>query len=139
MRRPDWDTRLARWATRRNGEPFRWGQTDCAMLCFEAFDAMTGQALAAAHRGKYDSAAGAIRYQIENSVNVGIVLARAGCVEVVPGFQQRGDFIVVDREPFPHGHVCFGAKALSASIGGAVSWGRLNFGVPEGMRILRVL
>ena len=25
---------------------------------------------------------------------------------------QRGDFVVIDREPFPHGHVCFGEKAI---------------------------
>lgn len=137
-RLPDWDTRLARWATLRNGEPFAWGQTDCVMLCLEAFEAMTGADVCTNHRGRWHSRSSALRYQQAHDFTLRRLLPELGCVEVVPGFQQRGDFVIVDREPFPHGHVCFGEKALSSAIGGTVSWGRLNFGVPEGMHVLRI-
>lgn len=138
MRRPDWDTRLARWATLRNLEPFVWGQTDCAMLCLEAFDVMTGLALAEEHRGRYHSQSSALRYQRQHGIDVDVALYRAGCVQVVPGLQQRGDFVIVEREPFPHGHVSFGVKALSSTRRDFVRWGTINFSVSEGMHILRV-
>lgn len=138
MRRPDWDVRLATWATRRNGELFAWGQTDCAMLCFEAYDAMTGRDLAGAHRGRWRNRFGAIRFQVKHRTDVVVTLLAAGCVDVRPGYQQRGDFVIVERAPFPHGHVCFGGKAISSSPGHLVSWVRMNFGVPQGMRVLRV-
>ncbi len=137
MRLRDWDSRLARWATLRNGELFCWGQTDCAMLAFEAFDAMTGADIAGRHRGQWHSRSSALRYQQQNDTDVRRVLILAGCADVEPGFQQRGDFVIIERAPFPHAQVCFGEKALSSVPNGAVCWGRLNFGVPQGMRVLR--
>lgn len=137
MRPRDWDTRLARWATLRNGEPFRWGETDCALLCFEAFGAITGLDVWTRYRGQWHSRSSALRYQQRHGTDVTRELLGLGCVEARPGFQQRGDFVIVERSPFPHAHICFGEKALSSMPKGAVCWGRLNFGVPEGMRVLR--
>lgn len=137
MRTPDWDVRLARWATLRTGERFRWGQTDCVLLCLEAFDVMTGSDKADAHRGRWRSRAGALRYQRENDTDLLRGLRAFGCVDVEVGFQQRGDFIIVERSPIPHGLVCFGEKSLGAEPHGQVSWSRLNFAVPQGLRVLR--
>lgn len=136
-RRPDWEVRLARWATLRNGEPFVWGRTDCAMLCFEALEAITGADVCSRYLGQWHSRSSALRYQQRQGTTVTRELLGLGCSEITPGYQQRGDFVIIERAPFPHAHVCFGEKALSSTIKGTVCWSRLNFGEPEGMRVLR--
>lgn len=138
MRHPDWEGRLSRWATQANGLPFKWGHTDCVMLCLEAYDALAGTGLAEIYRGKWHSRSSALRFQRSFDFRLARVLPELGCVPVKAGYQQRGDFIIVEREPFPHGHVCFGEKAISSAIKGAVTWGRFNYGVPDGLHILRV-
>lgn len=117
FKRRGWELRLALWAQQRMGQPFAWGRIDCAILCFEAFDEMTGLALAAEYRGRYSTEAQARRFQ-RRRANLLSVLERAGCLRarnLIPG-----DIIVAPRDGFLCGHVSLGRLALSAWPGTGV-------------------
>lgn len=126
MRIEHWEAALTEWARNRCGAPFEWGQTDCAMLCFEAFDALTGEALAARYRGRYASERSALRFMAEHGIDLRWVLIEAGCLPVAKGFQQRGDFMLVPIGAFVGGHVCLGDRVISAPPGGRVGYGWLG-------------
>jgi hypothetical protein len=123
VRRTDWEPRLLAWAQARLGDGFRWGETDCAILAFEAYDALTGRRLAEQYRRKYRDARSALRFQLAHDVNTRMVLRRAGCVEVDPRFAQRGDVLIAPRDGFFCGHVNFGVRVLSTAPGAPVGWG----------------
>lgn len=104
------------------GLPFAWGETDCAVLCLEAFDALTGRRLADVYRGRWNSRPTAIRFARDHDLVQ--VLDVAGCRRIDSGFQQRGDLLLVPAHPFVEGHVCLGRNALSSWVGQAVDIGR---------------
>lgn len=60
-RRPDWPTHLHALVTARMRAPFAWGQHDCVLWAADCVQAITGIDLAAAHRGQYSTALGAMR------------------------------------------------------------------------------
>ena len=118
----DWETRLAQWATGELGKPFAWGVRDCATLAFDAVLAMTGEDPGALHRGKYEDEKSALRYQRTALVDLRLALERAGLLPVQPGFQQRGDILIVERGGFQCGHVCFGTRCLDVWPEHGVAW-----------------
>ena len=119
-----WEARLMRWAATRLRMPFRWGETDCCILCLEAVDAIAGSSLAAEHRGRYASAAEALRYQ-RRRTNLLRALADAGGIFPLRRFETpaRGDILVAPGGGFFCGHVCLGEHALSAWPGQGVGLG----------------
>lgn len=139
MRLDGWDVRLARWATRANGLPFEWGRTDCAMLCFQALEQLTGRDVCSAYAGQWHSRSSALRYQARHGTNVTRELVKLGCVDVPFGQQQRGDFVIVEDAPFPRAHVCFGEKVLSSAPRQRVAWLPMNFHVAAEGGLLRLL
>lgn len=140
MKRTDgWDVRLVRWADARRGSPFEWGVTDCAMLAFEAIDAMAGgEELAQKYRGRWDSERAARRFQAKGKIDTAQVLIDAGCVEVPPGHHQRGDIIVVPLDGFQCAHVCVGRTSLSVRPGAPVAWVRTADLRGDGLRVFRI-
>lgn len=110
-KRPGWEGTLALWARSRAGQSFAWGSVDCAILCFEAFDKMTGLALASEYRGRYSTEAQAHRFQ-RRRANLLSVLERAGCLRAMDS--RPGDVIVAPKNGFLCGHVCLGRYCLSA-------------------------
>ena len=115
MRRVDrWDTALFQWASARIGQPFKWGETDCAMLALEAHDVVTGDALAPLYRGRWTSEREARRFMRQHDIDLLRRLRAAGSVDVVINFQQRGDLILAPQDGWMCGHVCLGARALSS-------------------------
>lgn len=112
LKRPRWESTLVLWAQSRVGQPFAWGRVDCAILCFEAFDRMTGLALAAEYRGRYSTEAQARRFQ-RRRTDLFRVLKAAGCFEAKPP-ALVGDILVAAKDGFLCGHVCLGRLAISA-------------------------
>jgi hypothetical protein len=56
-----WEARLAEEIEAARGKPFVWGHHDCATWAFDVRRALTRQDAAAAWRGRYSSARGAVR------------------------------------------------------------------------------
>ena len=121
MRPLNWDVALIAWADRLRGSEFKWGVTDCAILCCEAFDIMTTGGLAKQYRGRYTDEIGARRFQALHEIDLETVLKAAGCTPVAPNFQQCGDFLLEFAGGFVCGHVCLGLHALSARPGDGVN------------------
>ena len=119
----NWDVALIAWAEHLRGSPFEWGVTDCAILCLEAFDIMSGRwgqpdgcgGLAEQYRGRYADERAARRFQVLHDVDLRKKLVAAGCTPVAPNFQQCGDFLLESAGGFVCGHVCLGLHALSAT------------------------
>lgn len=137
MRVTHWDVKLAEWAQGRLGQPFVWGQTDCAILSLEAVDVLAGTTLADEHRGRYATERQALRYIRVHSFHLGRWLLAAGLAVIQPGFQQRGDILVADNV-WASGHVCLGRRALSSAVNGAVLLADSAAVVAAGCTILRV-
>lgn len=98
------------------GQPFAYGQTDCPMVCFMAWDAMTGQDVASRYRGQWSDRMGALRYVRRHDTDLKRALDALGCETVAPGFQQVGDFVLTeDATGWIRGHVCLGERCLSAT------------------------
>ncbi len=57
----DWDVRLAAFLRARRAQGFAWGQRDCALFAADWVKEATGEDPAAAYRGKYRTAAGALK------------------------------------------------------------------------------
>lgn len=134
----DWDARLARWATGQVGTPFAWGGTDCAILAFEALDAMAGGNLAAQYRGEWNTELGARRFQIKHRTDLLKVILRAGCAPVEPHFQQRGDLLIVEENGFQCAHVCMGLRSLSSWPDMGVHWCRTLHLLKRGAAVYRL-
>jgi hypothetical protein len=117
MKRRDWQPRLSAWARARIGAPFQWGLSDCAILCAEAVDAMTGSTHARSLRGAWGSQAQALRFQRRTGSLVrGLLLS--GCFPLKPVVDwMPGDIIVAERDGFIAGHVCLGDLSLSSLPG----------------------
>ena len=115
--------RLVRWADGRVGAPFVWGETDCAMLAFEAVDALSGGVeLVTRYRGCWSSEREARRFQVREKTDTVRMLLEAGCVPVPKGFHQRGDVLLTPKNGFQCAHVCFGALCLSSCPADGTSW-----------------
>lgn len=114
--------RLAEWARSRLGDEFRWGETDCAILCLEAVDVMAGTTLAVRHRGRYRTAAQSLRYQ--RKVGMDLAGQIAGVAFAAHGTPRIGDILTHahPERPWQVGHVCFGVLALTAHEAGGVDW-----------------
>lgn len=117
MRREGWQAMLDDWCKRRHGEAFEWGRMDCALLCAEAVDVITGTQLAAAFRGRWATQRSAINYQRRLRTDLVVELNKAGAFRW-QGQPLLGDIIVHPYQGFPgmfSGYVCFGLAAMSAN------------------------
>jgi len=118
----DWTARLAVWGQLAARRPFVWGETDCAILCFEAVEIQGVSGLAAQHRGRYRSMFDAMRYQIAADIDLARALERAGLTQVEAFSARYGDILIGANGPFECGHVCFGDISLSADPDEGVLW-----------------
>lgn len=90
MRRPDWETRLARVLEDFRSAPFAWGHTDCFMLARAAVLAETGQLLFPDGRPYRSPRAAAIRLARHGFADAGAALA-AALPETAASLARRGD------------------------------------------------
>lgn len=101
-RLPDWRARLARELDRQRATAFAWGQQDCVLgLAAGAVQAMTGEDLARAWRGRYRSAAGALR-ALREAGYPGLGAALADHLpEISPDYADIGDLALVATDAPP--------------------------------------
>lgn len=96
QRRRDWRARLYGYLAEVKAAPIEWGAHDCAVgLAARAVEAMTGVDLAARWRGRYDSAAGALRVLKEEGFADLETLCRSLLPPVHPSMAQLGDIALV--------------------------------------------
>jgi len=120
-RRPGWELRLAETVEVARGQPFRWGQHDCAIWAFDLRRDLTGaDDVAALWRGRYRTAAGAHRVMRRlgwhSMEEAGRALLGAPLTSV--SLAQRGD-IVLSATGLGFG-VCLGALAAGIAPAGLI-------------------
>jgi hypothetical protein len=112
---------------------------DCAILAFEAIDAMAGvEELAPSFRGRWSNERDALRFQVREATDTAKVLASAGCEPVPPGFQQRGDILLVPSDGFQCAHVCMGRYSLTVRPATAARWVLTQDVAGEGLQTMRL-
>ena len=133
-----WEQALRAWADELLGAPFRWGESDCAIMCAKAFDAMTGSEFAEPLRGSYSSFRSAVRYQRQHDLWHGLL--KAGCRALPsPLLMSTGDFVISFKRGLFCGSVCFGEVSLSSTESSGVVL--LNTDLllsAEPLRVLRI-
>lgn len=89
----DWPQRLDDFLRAAQGRLFTWGEHDCALFAADAVLAITGEDHAAAFRGRYSTARGALRaLKVYGQGTLeATVAARLGPVVINPRGLQRGD------------------------------------------------
>jgi len=93
---------------------FVWGVNDCNILCLSWLDILTGANTVDLLKGKYKTALGAAKYQVKYGQRLIEGIKAHGGVEIEPGFQQEGDFIISHGKKWDCGHICLGKYLLSA-------------------------
>lgn len=91
MRRGDWERALADYIAATEFEPHAWGSHDCALDAADAVQTMTGVDFAAEFRGRYRSAAGAVRALREHGLGTLEATLDAKFPEIARSFARRGD------------------------------------------------
>ncbi len=98
-RRRDWRTRLNAYLAEIKATRITWGKHDCAVgLAAHAIEEMTGVDLAARWRGRYDSAASALRMIREDGFDDLAQLCRSLLPAVPACMGQIGDIALVPDE-----------------------------------------
>jgi hypothetical protein len=94
MRLPDWEARLHDYLESVADAPFEYGRNDCALFVAGAVNAMTGHDFGAPFRGRYKSAAGAVRaLRLYGAGNLPSTLSAALGFPVHPSRAGRGDIV----------------------------------------------
>ena len=107
-RLPDWEERLSVFIAENHTRPFCWGEWDCILFAAAAAEAMTGEDIAAAYRGKYHDKAGAAA--ILKAQGQGTLLRTIDSVleRRKPSRARRGDFVWFEGSV----GICVGSTAL---------------------------
>jgi len=92
-----WESALADYLRACEGTPFAWGVCDCSLFAADAVRAMTGVDHGVEFRGKYKTAAGAVRVLKRTGGVSGIADAALGA-RVAPLMLARGDLAAVHTE-----------------------------------------
>lgn len=119
MRLHDWQVRYDEVVAKCRNTPFQWGQHDCCLWAATVVEAITGTDPAAAYRGTYDTAAGAMKVIKELGGIAEIPTPWLG-EPIAPQFANVGDIILVyqDRESLA---VCNGKNTLVVAPEGLYS------------------
>lgn len=110
MRRSDWRARLNAYIVSHRATPFGYGTHDCALFAAGAVEAMTGEDMAAAFRGAYDSAEGGLVAMQAAGFESPIALAASRFERIPASLAAVGDIAVVDTENGPAIGVVQGAQ-----------------------------
>jgi len=110
-------------------KPFAWGITDCNTIAARFLDLIQNSKQDAGAQGivpetpgfyenqilgKYNDMRSAILFQKRFGRTAEDVLIEAGAVPGAPGFEQTGDFILVDTERWQCCHIYLCGKVLSS-------------------------
>lgn len=94
-RLPAWRSRLSACIEGALQTPFEWGQHDCALFVADAVLAMTGTDHASFWRGRYRTAAGAMRILGRGGHDDHVAYVAAQLAEIHPALAATGDIAVV--------------------------------------------
>ncbi len=108
------ESKLYSFVSQRREMGFAWGINDCNVLCLAWLDELTGLSLSDQAKGKYNTAIGAARFQTRIGKRLSDEIKAFGGIEIPQGFQQEGDFLIVENEKWDCGHISLGRKLLSA-------------------------
>jgi hypothetical protein len=126
VRLADWEQRLHAFVAAAHDQPHAYGAHDCVGgLAAGVIEAVTGEDLGRAHRGKYRTEAGAIRYLKRLGFDSPQALLEHHLEEKPIGFAQRGDLVLVPGNQVPGSPegwalpaVCYGYVALAIGSDG---------------------
>ncbi len=108
-RNEGWEKRLAELVQARMSMPFCWGTFDCVLFAADVVQALTGEDLAAAFRGRYSTELGARRKMLHMfGADVQSVVMRYRFPEILPAAARRGDLGVFDGSGGQTVAVCLG-------------------------------
>lgn len=118
VRRPDWRSRLSACVEGALKRPFEWGVHDCALFAADAVLAMTGVDHADFWRGRYRTAAGAMKILGRGGYDGHVAYVAAHLPELHPSVAADGDIAVIETELGPALGVVAGALvAVPGPIG----------------------
>lgn len=95
-RLPDWEQRLHEVVVANLKRPHVFGEHDCLLWIAAVVEAITGDDLGSAHRGKYDSHAKAYRHLSEMGFDSPVTFLDSLFDEKPVGFAGRGDIVLVE-------------------------------------------
>jgi len=136
---PKKEIALIRFAQDANGRPFRWGAWCCNTVGLRALDVLTGGNHFAEAAGKFATKAEADEFQRRYGRRFDEYLLALGATEIAPGFEQVGDFLVVEGRKWQMVHVCLGDRILSASEREGVRLFRRSEFALENYRVFRIV
>ena len=90
--------RLIEYVSKAARTPFEWGTHDCALFAAGAVKAQTGKDPARGLRGRYSTAAGAMKHLRKLGYDRIEDLAAERLEEISPAFAQVGDLAVLDGD-----------------------------------------
>lgn len=138
MRIRNWDVALITWATSVIGQPFKWGQTDCASLVRTACEVMYAADLFP-DVGRYDTHAGAMRaLAYTGGVRQSLRLVGATIQDVK--YAQTGDIVLGPGhagEPTESAFVVIGKVMLVTNMGMRVDLAPVSAAMP-GSDVMRL-
>lgn len=103
------------------GRPFAWGICDCNTLALEASDAVFGTEMAEKVVGQYDTPDSAEQYRKSSPWGSFINLIKEnGFIEAQKGFEQTGDFLIVEDSRWEQVHICMGIRSVSCALDAVV-------------------
>lgn len=112
----DWRPRLVAYLETVREQPFVYGQHDCALFVAGAVQAMTGEDLATAYRGRYQS----LKTGLKLITGSHIDLVRATFDEIAPPFAQIGDIAVIGEVGTPALGIFEGESVMVLRDGGGL-------------------
>lgn len=122
MRMEDWAEQLPCFIEARRAQPFKYGTADCGLTVADWVLIATGHDPAADLRGRYRSAAGALRIIRQAGADSlgSLVTSRLGA-SLPPLLAQRGDIVEVPGDSGPALAICLGGDAIAMGPDGLVT------------------
>lgn len=114
MRVLDWRSRLIEWGVQQIGKPFKWGQTDCAMLVRRALEECFGRDLVP-HVPQWSDRRRAQR-TLKKYGSWRSMLLSLGAEERPINFARTGDVIWMDEPTEPVGGEAYGVWLDAACL-----------------------
>lgn len=113
----NWVLRYAEFMVERQHAPFVWGSNDCCLFAADCVQALTGTDLAAAWRGRYDSALQAARF-LDEGGGLEAIAAEALGQPVSASYAGVGDVVLCENAGRLLLAICNGDLALGPGVQG---------------------